>query len=170
VQIKNTDWNKISVFSDSSGLRRYIHLNDNNIYSFELDHVSNIESLIIGDYDCDHCYGTVYYDDIEIIDITSYIPPEDHNIVVGRFGIGYTFAGPTFNLGVTWELNKHIIFFKYTKGDELQPQIFFSPERKMPNKQFREFALLFGLYFPQQKGISYFSGGLGYVDVVIGEN
>jgi hypothetical protein len=40
----------------------------------------------------------------------------------------------------------------------------------MPNKQFREFALLFGLYFPQQKGISYFSGGLGYVDVVIGEN
>jgi len=158
-------WNKISIATDSSGLIKNIYINENNICTYSSGYVTKIEAIILGDLNCYDCNGTVFYDDVKVLNETTYEPPEDHNLIVGSFGLGYTFAGPTFGLGFTYETRNQILMFRYLKGDEIQFSIF-GPDRLAPNKQLREIALLYGLNFPQRKGIVYLAGGIGYIDVV----
>jgi hypothetical protein len=169
LKLDSDDWHKVSIETDSAGLKKTIFLNDDLICSFASIDVSVIETLIIGDISGD-LSGTIYFDEIMIFENSKIAHNSVSPGIFGSVGLGRTFVGPTFYFSVSYSSNNNLFSFRYLKGDELQLS-FADPVYKPPNEKIQEFTLLYGREFRKGTGAVSFAAGIGYIYAIRrGEN
>jgi len=161
-------WNKISINTENSGLNKHMYINEEEVSSFSSQDVTEIEALVIGDFNCEGCVGTMYFDDILFLYEESYDPPDNSHRIIGSFGLGTSFAGPTIGLGLSYVVQNHFFSLRYLKGDELQILLFAADpiERDSPTKRLREIALVYGIYQRNRKTNFSIAGGVGFLDLI----
>jgi hypothetical protein len=163
-KFKNNSWNKISIITDSSGFKKNIKINDMFLCSIVSDNIIPASAIIIGNFNCSDCFGTIYYDDISIISKSFNTTIYNKDIFLMKLGIGKSFAGPTFGFGLNYGKNKNLFSIRYLKGDEFRFNV--EGHYDSPALEIIEVGILYGRYYRDKNVLISLSGGISIVNGV----